>query len=104
MYLPPGPELPWRGTYGSLPAATVKAPVEGIRSVPVEIVWSRDGQAPSYTVRFNAREQRTTPLTQIAAVYVSNLHSTVPTRLLFPDTGFEIEFPIGAEGFYPVIT
>jgi hypothetical protein len=104
MYLPPGPDLAWKGQYISLPAATLKAPVEGNRTVPVEITWLRDGTSPSYAVVFNAREQRVTPLTQIAAVHISNIHSAVPVRLLFPDTGFEIELGSNLEGYYPVVT
>lgn len=104
MFLPPGAERAWRGTYASYASATLKAPVEGNRTIPVDIVWSRDGEAPSYTVRFNAREQRTSPITQIASLHVSNIHSTVPVRILFPDTGFELELGPGLEGFYPVVT
>ncbi len=104
MFLPPGPDLAWRGNYVSLPAATLKAPIEGNRTVPVEISWQRDGVAPSYSVVFNAREQRVTPLSQIAAVHISNIHSSVPVRLLFPDTGFEIELGPALEGYYPVVT
>jgi hypothetical protein len=104
MFLPPGPDLAWRGNYVSLPAATLKAPIEGNRTVPVEISWLRDGAPPSYTVVFNAREQRVTPLSQIAAVHISNIHSSVPVRLLFPDTGFEIELGPALEGYYPVVT
>ena len=104
MFLPPGPDLAWRGNYVSLPAATLKAPVEGNRTVPVEITWLRDGTPPSFSVVFNAREQRVTPITQISAVHISNIHSAVPVRLLFPDTGFEIELGSNLEGYYPVVT
>jgi len=104
VFLPPGPDLAWRGNYVSLPAATLKAPIEGNRTVPVEISWLKDGAPPSYTVVFNAREQRVTPLSQIAAVHISNIHSSVPVRLLFPDTGFEIELGPALEGYYPVVT
>lgn len=101
---PPGPITAYRGNYVSLPAAMLKPPVEGNRSVPISILWTRDGTSPGNTVEFNAASQRVTPISQIAALYIDNSSNPSNVGVIFPDTNFMVTAPANSLGYYPVIS
>jgi hypothetical protein len=100
----PGPVTYYTGNYVSLPAAMLKPPVEGNRSVPVSINWLAAGIAPGYTIAFDATSQRVVPISQIAALYIDNTTNVSNVVIYFPDTNFEIIAPSESSGFYPVVT
>jgi hypothetical protein len=100
----PQPESVYRGNYASLPASTLKPPVEGNRTVPVEILWLRDGQTPRYTIHFNARSQQTLAISQICAVHIDNSQCGSSMHVAFPDTQFECIVGANQVGFYPIVT
>jgi len=102
--LPPGIDSPYRGNYASLPVVTLKPPSEGNRTVPVIILWQRDGQSPSYTIHFNARAQQVVSLSQIAALHIDNTQCGATINVVFPDTNFNLQLGPNSEGFYPVVT
>jgi hypothetical protein len=102
--LPQGQPTDYSGNYIALPVTTLQAPVEGNRSIPVDINWHNDGTPPFYIVHFNAREQQVRPITQICAMHISNLHSSVPVNLYFPDTAFEVQLGPNLEAYYPIQT
>lgn len=102
--LPPGQDSPYRGNYASLPVVTLKPPSEGNRTVPVVILWQRDGVSPSYTIHFNARAQQVVSLSQIAALHIDNTQCSSTINIVFPDTQFQLQLGPNSEGFYPVVT
>lgn len=100
----PAPQSVYRGNYASLPAATLKPPVEGNRTIPVSITWASAGLAPNYCIEFNARQQQTLAINQIAAIHVDNSKCSSSMHIGFLDTQFEILIGPNAVGFYPVVT
>jgi hypothetical protein len=102
--VPPGPISPFRGSYASIPAAMLRPPTEGNRTIPISVSWLRDGQSPSYTVEFNARLQQVLNFSQICAVHVDNTRCSSAINIVFPDTNFQIVLGPNTEGFYPVLT
>lgn len=102
--LPPGIDSPYRGNYASLPTVMLKPPSEGNRTVPVIVLWTRDGQPPSYTIHFNARAQQVVSLSQICALHVDNTQCSATINVVFPDTNFQLQLGPNSEGFYPVVT
>ena len=87
-----------------MPVVTLKPPSEGNRTVPVIILWQRDGQSPSYTIHFNARAQQVVSLSQIAALHIDNTQCGATINVVFPDTNFNLQLGPNSEGFYPVVT
>jgi hypothetical protein len=100
----PTPESVYNGNYASLPSNTLKPPVEGNRTVPVEINWLSAGQAPRYTIHFNARSQQTLSISQIAALHIDNSNCGSSMHVAFPDTQFEVVVGANQVGFYPIVT
>lgn len=88
----------------SFPAGMLKPPTEGNRSVPISVLWLRDGDPPGYTVEFNAESQRVVPISQISALYIDNSHNSATVNIVFPDTGFSVIIPESAAGYFPVVT
>lgn len=105
MPVPSGDVVDYVGNYVSLPVNMLKAPTEGNRAVPIGWLWQQGGaEPPAYVVHFNAANQRVLPISQICALHLNNLHSSVPITILFPDTNFEIQLGPNLEGYYPVTT
>lgn len=104
MLVIPTPESIYRGNYASLPANTLKPPIESNRTVPIEINWLAAGLAPQYTIHFNARQQQTLPISQIASLHIDNSQASSSMHVAFPDTQFEVIVGPNTVGFYPVVT
>lgn len=104
MLVIPTPESIYRGNYASLPANTLKPPIESNRTVPIEINWLAAGLAPQYTIHFNARQQQTLPISQIASLHIDNSNNSSSMHVAFPDTQFEVIVGPNTVGFYPVVT
>jgi hypothetical protein len=100
----PTPETVYRGNYSSLPASTLKPPIEQNRTIPVEIQWLRDTIAPGYTIHFNARSQQTLAISQISALHIDNSQNGSSIHVIFQDTQFEVIAGPNQTGFYPVVT
>lgn len=100
----PSPQSVYRGNYASLPAATLKPPVEGNRTIPVSIQWQAAGLGPNYCVAFNAQLQQTLAINQISAIHVDNSKCSSSMHIGFTDTQFEILIGPNSVGFYPVVT
>ena len=102
--IPNVPITAWRGNYVSLPTPMLEPPPEGNRTVPVAISWLQDAIAPAWAVHFNAREQRETPISQIAGIHVDNSFNSQACIVEFPDTQFQILVGPRSEAYYPVTT
>jgi hypothetical protein len=100
----PGPAKAYVGNYVSLPSTMLKPPVEGNRSVPISIRWTRDGVAPGHAIEFNASSQRVVPISQISALYIDNSVNVSNIVISFPDSNFAVTAPANSTGYYPVVT
>jgi hypothetical protein len=100
----PSPQSVYNGNYASVPASTLKPPVEGNRTIPVVINWLSAGVSPGYTIYFNARLQQTLAINQIAALHIDNSHNHSSMHVAFIDTQFEVIVGPNQVGFYPIIT
>jgi hypothetical protein len=100
----PSPQSVYNGNYASVPASTLKPPVEGNRTIPVIINWLSAGVSPGYTIYFNARLQQTLAINQIAALHIDNSHNHSSMHVAFIDTQFEVIVGPNQVGFYPIIT
>jgi hypothetical protein len=62
------------------------------------------GQAPRYTIHFNARQQQTLPISQISALHIDNSTCGSSMHVGFADTQFEVVVGANQIGFYPIVT
>jgi hypothetical protein len=100
----PGPTTAFDGNYASLPVAMLKPPIEGNRAIPMNIAWAFDAMPPGYSIEFNAQARQTTPISQIAALYVDNTNNHSNVVIVFNDTNFELVVAANTAGFFPVVT
>jgi hypothetical protein len=101
---PPGQPVAFDGNYASLPVAMLRPPIEGNRSIPMNILWVQDAMAPGYAIEFNAAARQTTPISQISALYVDNTNNHSNVVIVFNDTNFELVVAANTAGFFPVVT
>jgi hypothetical protein len=78
-------------------------PVEGDKFVSAEIDWGVTTKAGN-AVQFALSGNSPVALSQIVAVNVDNARNNVDVLFLFPDSGFVLQVPAYAQGFYPVLT